>query len=261
MQKLAGIKGLVAVAAVAAAVPATLTPTAAVAQSAPIKNVVLVHGACADGSGWQGVHEVLSKRGFAVSVVQNPLTSLEADVTATSRVLARQDGPAILVGHSYGGVVITEAGKADNVAALVYVAAFVPDAGESLLAMIEGGAPPPLQPSDDGFLFFDPAVFGGAFAGDLSKEQAAFLTDSQVPVAAAAFGAPVTEPAWKAKPTWQLIATDDHIIPPEAQRHWAERAGATIVEVGGSHAVIISQPEAVADLIEEAAKGAASATN
>jgi len=220
-----------------------------------------VHGAWADGSGWQGVHDVLTSRGYTVSVVQNPLTSLEADVAATARVLARQDGPAVLVGHSYGGVVITEAGRADNVAALVYVAAFVPDAGESLLKMIEGGAPPPLQQSEDGFLFLDPAVFAGAFAGDLSPEHAAFLAASQVPVAGVAFGTPVTEPAWKDKPAWHLIATDDHIIPPEAQRHWAARAGATIVEVGGSHAVLISQPEAVADLIEQAAKGAAAVAN
>ena len=260
MQKLGELKAVALAAVATAAVPA-FTPTTAGAQSAPIKNVVLVHGAWADGSGWQGVHDVLTSRGYAVSVVQNPLTSLEADVAATARVLARQDGPAVLVGHSYGGVVITEAGKSDNVAALVYVAAFVPDAGKSLLKMIEGGAPPPLQQSEDGFLFLDPAVFAGAFANDLSQEQAAFLAASQVPVAAAAFGTPVSEPAWKDKPAWHLIGTDDHIIPPEAQRQWAARAGATVSEVGGSHAVLISQPEAVANVIEEAAKGAASATN
>jgi pimeloyl-ACP methyl ester carboxylesterase len=227
------------------------------AQPAPVKNIVLVHGAWADGSGWRGVSDILTERGFAVSIVQNPLTGLAEDVAATERVLARQDGPAILVGHSYGGIVITEAGKAENVAGLVYVAAFVPDAGESLLGMIEGGGPPPVQPSKDGFLFFDPTVFAGAFAQDLPPADAAFLAVSQVPVAAAAFEAKVSEPAWKTRPAWHVIATDDHIIPPDAQRKWAGRAGSTIIEAPGSHAVYVSQPKAVADAIETAAKAAA----
>jgi pimeloyl-ACP methyl ester carboxylesterase len=227
------------------------------AQPAAVKNVVLVHGAWADGSGWRGIRDILTERGFAVSIVQNPLTSLADDVAATTRVLARLDGPAILVGHSYGGFVITEAGKAENIASLVYVAAFVPDAGESLLGMTQGGAQPPVQPSKDGFLFFDPAVFPGAFAQDLPAADAAFLAAAQVPVAVAAFETKISEPAWKTKPAWHVIATDDHIIPPDAQRQWAGRAGATIVETPGSHAVYVSQPKAVADAIEAAAKGAA----
>jgi pimeloyl-ACP methyl ester carboxylesterase len=220
-----------------------------------LKNIVLVHGAWADGSGWQGVYDVLTKRGYNVSIVQNPLTSLEADVAAIHRVLARQDGPAVLVGHSYGGVVITEAGTADNVAALVYVAAFMPDAGESLLKLTEGGAQAPVQPSRDGFLFFDPKIMPAAFAGDLPAEQGAFIAASQVPVAAAAFQTPVTTPAWKTKPSWVVVSTDDRIIPPDAQRAWANRAGATAVEVKGSHVVFMSHPAAVADVIEAAAKG------
>ena len=193
------------------------------------------------------------RKGYKVSIAQIPLTSFADDVAATERVLARQAGPTILVAHSYGGVVIGEAGRAENVTALVYVSAFVPDTGESLLAMIAGGSPPPLQPSKDGFLFFDPAVFPQAFANDLSAEQAAFLADSQVPVAATAFDAPATKPAWKVKPSWYLVATDDHIIPPAAARAWAKRAGSTVVEIKGSHAVFISQPGAVAALIDRAA--------
>ncbi len=224
-------------------------------QAAPAKNVVLVHGAWADGSGWQGVYTLLKTKGYHVSIAQIPLTSLADDVTATERVLARQDGPTILVGHSYGGVVITEAGGAANVAGLVYVAAFVPAKGESLLAMIAGGAPPPLQPSKDGFLFFDPALFPQAFAGDLSAEQGTFMADAQVPVAHAAFNAPVTKVAWESKPSWYLLATDDHIVPAAAARAWAKRANASVVEVKASHAVFISRPADVAALIETAAKG------
>jgi pimeloyl-ACP methyl ester carboxylesterase len=243
-----------------AAMSLVLGVPAAQAQGAAVKNVVLVHGAWADGSGWQAVHKILRGRGYKVSIVQNPLTSLQEDVAATNRVLERQDGPAILVGHSYGGVVITEAGGAANVAGLVYVAAFVPDAGESLLGMIKGGPQPPVQPSKDGFLFFDPAIFPAAFAGDLGKEAGAFLADSQVAVAVAAFGAPVTRAAWKSKPSWVLVTTDDHIIPPAAQTLWAKRAGATVTLVKASHAVFMSQPAAVADLIETAAKQAKTGT-
>lgn len=233
-----------------------LAVTPAHAESAPAKNVVLVHGAWADGSGWQGVYTLLKARGYRVSIAQIPLTSLADDVAATERVLARQDGPTVLVGHSYGGVVITEAGGGANVSGLVYVTAFVPAKGESLLAMIAGGAPPPLQPSKDGFLFFDPAVFPQAFANDLSHEQGAFLAAAQVPVAHAAFDAPVTKPAWESKPSWYLVATDDHIVPPAAARAWAKRAKSSVVEVKASHAVFISQPDAVASLIEAAAKAA-----
>lgn len=230
---------------------------AAQAQPAPIKNIVLVHGAWADGSGWRGVYDLLTERGFTVSIVQNPLTSLADDVAATERVLARQDGPAILVGHSYGGFVITEAGKAENVAGLVYISAFVPDAGESVIGIIKGGVQPPVQLSKDGFLFFDPAVFAGTFAQDLPAEEGTFLAVSQVPIAVTAFEGTISEPAWKTRPAWHVIATDDHVVPPDAQRQWAARAGATIIETAGSHAAYISKPQVVADAIEAAAKGAA----
>jgi pimeloyl-ACP methyl ester carboxylesterase len=218
-----------------------------------VTNVVLVHGAWADGSGWQQVYARLTAKGFKVTVAQLPLTSLKDDVAATQRVVARMDGPTILVGHSYGGVVITEAGRDPKVTGLVYVSAFVPDAGESLLKMIEGAPEPPLQPSSDGFLFFNPAAFAKAFAQDLPAEQAAFLAAAQVPVAAAAFGTAVTDPAWKVKPSWYLVAADDHIVPPTAARAWAKRAGATVAESPGSHAIFMSRPQAVVDLIEAAA--------
>lgn len=219
-----------------------------------MKNIVLVHGAWADGSGWQSVHDILRSRGYDVSIVQNPVTSLADDVAAVERVLARQDGPALLVGHSYGGVVITEAGAAANVAGLVYVAAFVPDVGESVSSLIEGGAPPPLQPSKDGFLFFDPAIFPQAFAQDLPPAQGAFLAAAQLPPAGAAFAARVSRAAWKSLRSWYVLSTDDRVIPPEAQRRMAARANATITEVRGSHAVYISQAGAVADAIDAAAR-------
>lgn len=219
-----------------------------------IKNIVLVHGAWADGSGWQRIHDMLRSQGYAVSIVQNPVTSLADDVKAVERVLARQDGPALLVGHSYGGVVITEAGVAGNVAGLVYVAAFAPDVGESVSSLIEGGAQPPLQPSTDGFLFFDPAIFPQAFAQDLPSAYGAFLAAAQVPPAGVAFGTPVSRAAWKTVPSWYVLATEDRVIPPEAQRRMATRANATITEVRGSHAVYISQAEAVAVAIDAAAR-------
>jgi pimeloyl-ACP methyl ester carboxylesterase len=220
-------------------------------------NIVLVHGAWADGSGWQDIYEILRARGYEVSIVQNPLTSLADDVAAVDRVLARQTGPVLLVGHSYGGVVITEAGDAPNVAGLVYVAAFVPDAGESVEKLIAGGAPPPVQPSADGFLFFDAKVFPQAFAQDVSAEQGAFLAAAQIPPAAVAFGTPVSEASWKNRRSWYVLATEDRIIPPAAQRQMAGRAKAEITEVAGSHAVYVSQPQAVADAIDAAAKAAA----
>jgi len=219
-----------------------------------MKNIVLVHGAWADGSGWRGVYDNLRARGYDVSIVQNPVTSLAHDVEAVDRVLARQDGPTLLVGHSYGGVVITEAGDAPNVAGLFYVAAFAPDAGESVSTLIGGGEPPPVQPSTDGFLFFDPAIFPQAFAQDLPAAQAAFLAATQVPPAAAAFETPVSQPAWKTRRSWYVLATEDRVIPPAAQRQMATRANATITEVAGSHAVYISQPKAVADAIDAAAR-------
>jgi pimeloyl-ACP methyl ester carboxylesterase len=219
-----------------------------------VKNIVLVHGAWADGSGWQSIHDILRARGYTVSVVQNPLSSLADDVAAVGRVLSRQEGATLLVGHSYGGVVVTEAGEASNVVGLVYVAAFVPDAGESVAKLIEGGEPAPMQPSADGFLFFNPALFPQVFAHDLPAAQGAFLAAAQVPPAGAAFAAPVSKPAWKTKPSWYVLSTEDRIIPPAAQRQMATRAHATITEVRGSHAVYISQPVAVADAIDAAAR-------
>ncbi|MGE0719940.1 MAG: alpha/beta hydrolase [Alphaproteobacteria bacterium] len=244
---------LVRIAAAAAAVLLAGACAGGAQERPAVRNIVLVHGAWADGSGWQDVHRLLRARGYAVSIVQNPLSSLADDVAATARVLARQDGPALLVGHSYGGVVITEAGSNEKVAGLVFVAAFMPDAGDSVTSMIAGGSQPPVRPSSDGYLFFDPAVFPQAFAHDLPAERAAFLAAAQVPVAAVAFGTPVSRAAWRTQPTTYVVASDDRIIPPAAQRQWAARAGAAVTEVRGSHAIYISQPEAVADAIDRAA--------
>src|SRR5580658_2114570 len=223
--------------------------------------VVLVHGGFVDGSGWQGVYELLTKDGFRVSVVQNPTASLTDDVAVTRRAIAAQDGPVILVGHSYGGVVITEAGADPNVKALVYVAAFAPDTGESVSSLIAnpppGAAVPPILPPQDGFLFLDRAKFAAAFAGDVKPAQAAFMADSQVPWGVAALQGQVTVPAWKSRPSWYLVTADDHMIPPPAQHQMAARAKATVVETPGSHAIYVSNPKVVADLIEQAAQGAA----
>ncbi len=218
-----------------------------------MKNIVLVHGAWADGSGWQRVHDILRARGFQVSVVQNPLTSLADDVAAVQRVLARQDGPSLLVGHSYGGVVITEAGNGESVAGLVYVAAFAPDVGESVASLSEGRGPP-VRPSADGFLFFDPTAFPAVFAHDLPPAQGAFLAASQMPPAGVAFATPVSRAAWKTRRSWYVLATEDRLIPPAAQRTMAARANAAITEVRGSHAVYMSQPDAVAEAIAAAAR-------
>jgi len=226
--------------------------------------VVLVHGGFVDGSGWEDVYMILRKAGYNVSIVQNPTLSLEDDVAVTKRVIAAQNGPVVLVGHSYGGVVITEAGNDPKVAGLVYIAAFAPDRGESVAALIKDpppGAPvPPILPPQDGFLFLDKAKFAASFAADVSAEKAAFMADSQVPWGVAALSGSITEPAWKTKPSWYLIATDDRMIPPPAQQFMSKRAGSTVVEVNGSHAVYVSQPEAVAALIEKAAKAMKLAT-
>jgi pimeloyl-ACP methyl ester carboxylesterase len=226
--------------------------------TAHIKNVVLVHGGFVDGSGWDGVYRILKKHGFNVSVVQNSTTSLASDVAFTKRALAGLNGPAILVGHSYGGVVISEAGTAANVAGLVYIAAFAPDQGESVSSLIKDpppGAPvPPILPPQDGLLFLDKEKFAASFAGDVNPEVAKFMADSQVPWGVEALNGAVTKPAWKSKPSWYLVATSDKMIPPPAQRSMSKRAGATMVEVDGSHAVYVSKPEAVAQLIEQAAK-------
>jgi pimeloyl-ACP methyl ester carboxylesterase len=221
---------------------------------------VLVHGGFVDGSGWEGVYQILKKNGHSVAVVQNSTESLAADVAATKRVLAAQEGPVILVGHSYGGVVITEAGNDAKVAALVYVAAFAPDRGESVSVLIQDpppGAPvPPILPPRDGYLSLDRAKFAASFAADLDAEKAAFLADSQVPWGVAALEGVITEPAWKSRPSWYLVATEDRMIPPAAQRAMSKRAGSTVVEVSGSHAIYVSQPAEVAALIEQAAAAA-----
>ncbi|MEV5529831.1 alpha/beta fold hydrolase [Streptomyces prunicolor] len=222
-----------------------------------VKNIVLVHGGFVDGSGWQSVHRLLTQDGFNVSVVQNPTVSLADDVAVTRRALDALDGPAVLVGHSYGGAVITEAGRHEGVAALVYIAAFAPDKDESVGTLVADPAPgapvPPILPPVDGFLFLDRDKFAASFAGDLPAEDAAFLADSQVPWGLEALGGPITEPAWRTKPSWYLVATDDHMIPPPVQHQMAERAGAIVAEAAGSHAIYVSQPAAVADLIKKAA--------
>jgi pimeloyl-ACP methyl ester carboxylesterase len=218
---------------------------------------VLVHGGFVDGSGWQGVYDALTADGFRVSVVQNPTQSLDGDVEATRAVLDTLDGDVVLVGHSYGGVVITEAGTHPSVSALVYVTAFAPDKGESVNTLIADpppGAPvPPILPPRDGNLYLDRDKFAASFAGDLPAGQASFMSDSQVPWGVAALEGAVTDPAWRIKPSWYLVATDDRMIPPPAQRAMAERAGATVTEVAGSHSIYVSQPKAVASLIKQAA--------
>jgi pimeloyl-ACP methyl ester carboxylesterase len=228
-----------------------------------VKNIVLVHGGFVDGSGWLGVYERLKKDGYSASVVQNPTLSLADDVAVTKRAIDAVSGPVILVGHSYGGVVVTEAGTHPKVAALVYIAAFAPDEGESVNTLIADpppGAPvPPILPPQDGFLFLDRGKFHASFAADVSAEQAAFMADSQVPWGVDALGGAVSEPAWRSKPSWYLVATEDRMIPPPAQRAMSARAGSTVVEVAGSHAIYVSQPEAVAALIEQAASEVRSA--
>lgn len=220
--------------------------------------VVLVHGGFVDGSGWEDVYKILKKDDFDVSIVQNPTTSLADDVAATKRVIAAQNGPVVLVGHSYGGVVITEAGNDPKVAALVYIAAFAPDKGESVNALIKNpvpGAPvPPILPPQDGFLALDKSKFHASFAGDLSKEKAEFMANSQVPWGLEALNGAISAPAWRTKPSWYLIATEDKMIPPPAQKFMSERAGAKVVEARGSHSIYISQAEEVASLIKTAAK-------
>jgi pimeloyl-ACP methyl ester carboxylesterase len=223
--------------------------------------IVLVHGGFVDGSGWEDVYRILKKDGYDVSIVQNPTTSLPDDVAATKRVIAEQKSPVILVGHSYGGVVITEAGNDPKVTGLVYVAAFAPDRGESVAALIKNpppGAPvPPILPPQQGFLALDKAKFAASFAADVSPEKAEFMANSQVPWGIEALNGAVTQPAWQSKPSWYLVATDDRMIPPPAQREMSKRAGSTVVEVQGSHAVYVSKPQAVADLIRKAAQSVA----
>jgi pimeloyl-ACP methyl ester carboxylesterase len=218
--------------------------------------VVLVHGGFVDGSGWKGVYDHLKKDGHSVAVVQNPTISLAGDAAATNLILDVQSEPVILVGHSYGGAVITEAGTHPKVEALVYIAAFAPDKGESVNTLIANpppGAPvPPILPPRDGFLFLDREKLHASFAGDVSAEEAAFMADSQVPWGVDALGGTISEPAWRSKKSWYLVATEDRMIPPPAQRQMSARAGSTVVEVAGSHAIYVSQPAAVAQLIQTA---------
>ena len=242
----------------AAAAAVTLLSAAIVPARAiePVKNVVLVHGAFADGSGWRSVADILGKDGYTVSVVQEPLTSLADDVAATRRVLDLQQGPAILVGHSYGGVVITEAGNAPNVAGLVYIAAFIPDQDQSALDLL-GQAPPAnndLRATKDGFLYIDPAAFPADFAADLPLAEAKFMAHSQMMLAKAAAAGKVTTAAWRKKKSWALVATLDRNINPDLERSMAKKAGSETIEVPGSHAVYMSKPDEVARLIERAAK-------
>jgi pimeloyl-ACP methyl ester carboxylesterase len=228
------------------------------AKSVPkVKNVVLVHGGFVDGSGWQGVYKELKDNGYNVTIVQNPTISLANDVAVTRQAIAAQDGPVILVGHSYGGAVITEAGTDPKVAGLVYIAAFAPDRGESVASLIENpvpGAPaPPILPPKDGFLMLDKAKFPAAFAADVAPGAASFMADSQVPWGVEALSGKITEPAWKTKRSWYLVTSEDKMIPPDAQRAMSSRAGAKVEEVKGSHAVYVSKPGAVAELIRNAA--------
>jgi len=239
---------------------AAFVPAARAETPGDIRNVVLVHGGFVDGAGWRGVYDILKRDGYNVTIVQNPTTSLAADVAATRNAIAAQNGPVVLVGHSYGGVVISEAGTDPKVERLVYIAAFAPDTGESVQSLIANppaGAPvPPILPPQDGFLFLDREKFADSFAADVDAATAAFMADSQVPWGVEALTGAVTEPAWRTKPSWYLVATDDRMIPPDAQRAMANRAGATVVETPGSHAIYVSNPAAVAELVERVAAAA-----
>ncbi len=235
-----------------------LVPIPVDAANGKQKAIVLVHGGFVDASGWEGVYRILSEQGYDVSIVQNPTISLAGDVAATKAVIDAEDKPAILVGHSYGGVVITEAGTDPKVAGLVYIAAFAPDAGKSVASLIAKPAPgapvPPILPPKDGFLLLDKTKFADSFAADVEAKKGAFMAAAQVPWGVEALNGTVSKPAWKEKPSWYLVATDDRMIPPDAQRAMSKRAGSTVVEAGGSHAIYVSQPETVAKLIITAAE-------
>jgi pimeloyl-ACP methyl ester carboxylesterase len=223
------------------------------------RTIVLVHGAFVDGSGWESVYRILKKDGYRVTIVQNPTISLADDVAATKRIIHAQNGPVILVGHSYGGAVITEAGNDPQVVGLVYIAAFAPDTGESVSTLLKDtppGAPAsPILPPQDGYLYQDKVRFPASFAADVDEEKAVFMADSQVPWGEEALNGMISEPAWRTRPSWYLIATDDKMIPLSAQRFMSRRAGSTVVEGAGSHAIYMSQPGAVAELIEQAVQG------
>jgi pimeloyl-ACP methyl ester carboxylesterase len=245
--------------AMAATAVALLTAAVTPARAEPVKNIVLVHGAFADGSGWRQVSDILGKDGYTVSIVQEPLTSLADDVAATKRVLDLQQGPTVLVGHSYGGVVITEAGNAPNVVGLVYIAAFIPDQGESAITLLSQMPPAnkDMRATSDDFLYLDATAFPADFAADVAKPQVVFMAHSQAMLAKAAGGAPVTAAAWHQKKSWALVASRDHNINPDLERSMAKRAGSETIEVPASHAVYISKPNDVAHLIERAAKALA----
>ena len=224
--------------------------------SGPRPSVVLVHGNFVDGSGWKGVYKILTRDGYPVSIVQNPTVSLADDVAVTRRAIGAQSGPVILVGHSYGGAVISEAGNDPMVAALVFITAFAPDKGESVQTLIGNpppGAGPPILPPQDGFLSLDRSKFAASFAADVDADEAEFMAASQVPCGVGAISAAVTTPAWRTKPSWYLVTTADKMIPPPAQQSMAKRAGATVTEAEGSHSIFVSKPDVVASVIERAA--------
>jgi pimeloyl-ACP methyl ester carboxylesterase len=228
------------------------------ASAAPIKNVVLVHGAFADGSGWRAVTDILQRDGYSVSIVQEPESSLAADAAATKRIIQTVNAPLILVGHSYGGAVITEAGNEPQVRGLVYIAAFQPDNGETLGDLLKQKPPAANSavPAGEGFVIVNPKTFHADFAADVPVNEANFMAISQVPISVTAFGTPITSAAWHNKPSWYAVATEDRMINPDLERFMAKRAGSTTIEVKGSHSIYISQPEAVARLIEQAAEAA-----
>lgn len=254
------VRNSLAVAAAAAAMALSVTVQAQSDDSdRPVRNVVLVHGAFADGAGWRGVYDDLTERGYRVSIVQNPLTSLADDVAAANRMLARQDGPTILVGHSWGGTVITEAGIHPNVAGLVYVSALAPDAGETTAQQYDGFQGPPefvIEEQADGFGFLDLDKFKIGFADDTSAADAAFMRDSQVPINMSAFGTMLQNAAWRTKPSWAVIATDDKAFDQRMLFSMAKRMGAAITEVKASHALFMTQPKVIADVIDLAARSA-----
>lgn len=232
--------------------------TVAAQSTSPVKNIVIVHGAFADASGWEAVYKILTRDGYHVTLVQNPLTSLADDVAATTRALDKQDGPTVLVGHSWGGTVITQAGISPKVSSLVYVAAFAPQAGESTAALGQTAPALPkngiLPPDKQGICYFDKALFRECFAAEQTEKKAAFMYDSQQPIVGSCFIAPVTEAAWKSKPTYAIVATEDKAINPVLERAMYKRANAVVTELKGSHTIFMSQPEAVAKVIETAAK-------
>jgi pimeloyl-ACP methyl ester carboxylesterase len=235
--------------------------TSVVSQpSKGIKNIVIVHGAFADASGWEAVFNILQAKGYKVTLVQNPLTSLEDDVAATERILDKQDGPAVLVGHSWGGTVITQAGVHSKVASLVYVAAFVPEVGETTLDLIKTAPPAPengiLPPDEKGFVWYDKAKYHNGFAVDISSQKADFMYASQGPIAVKCFVTPLTQAAWKTKPSYAIVALEDKSINPDIERSMYKRAGSVVSEIKGSHVIFMSNAKAVAAIIETAAKAA-----